>query len=115
MTDLRKAASTNDDARRMFEKIIYIIGRIEADGTRAGANFIKNLKGEENANLYELRPYDERIFCCMWDGNHFVLLTHYTKDGNQTDKLQLARARRARDRWMQEHPVVKKESKKRRR
>lgn len=89
----------------MFEKIRYIIDRVELAGTRAGKNFIKSLKGEENDNLYELRPHDERIFCCMWNGNHFVLLSHYTKDADETDQVELARARGLRDKWIKDHPV----------
>lgn len=93
------------DARIMFEKIAYCIERVRLQGTRAGSKIIKDLKGKENDNLYELRPLDERIFMCLWNGNHFVMLSHYTKDANETDELQLAKARRLRDKFLKEHPV----------
>lgn len=90
-------------AKIMFEKINYCMARIEIQGTRAGEKIIKNLKGEENYNLYELRPLDERIFCCLWNGSNFVLLSHYRKDDNETDPKELSKARRLRDKWMVEH------------
>lgn len=111
----RRAAGGDKDAKIMADKIAYIISRVEMQGTRAGAKFIKDLKGKNNDNLYELRPLYERIFCCLWDGNHFVLLSHYAKDDNDTDTLELARARRLRDEWMKNNPVKKDEDKKKKR
>lgn len=93
------------DARIMFEKIVYCIERVRLQGTRAGSKIIKALKGKENDNLYELRPLDERIFMCLWNGNYFIMLSHYTKDDNETDKLELAKARRLRDKYKREHPI----------
>jgi len=90
-------------ARIMFEKIAYCIERVRLQGTRAGGKIIKDLKGKENDYLYELRPFDERIFMCLWNGNHFVMLSHYTKDSNETDELELAKARRLRDKFIKEH------------
>ena len=58
----------------------------------------------ENDNLYELRPLDERIFMCLWKGNHFVMLSHYRKDANETNELELARARRLGDKFLKELP-----------
>jgi len=92
------------DARIMFDKIAYCIERVRLQGVRAGTKIIKDLKGKENDNLYELRPLDERIFMCLWNGNHFVMLSHYTKDANETNELELARARRLRDKFLKEHP-----------
>jgi hypothetical protein len=93
------------NARIMFEKIAYCIERVRLQGTRAGFKIIKDLKGKENDNLYELRPLDERIFMCLWNGNHFIMLLHYTKDANETDELVLAKARRLRDKYLREHPI----------
>ncbi|MCD9020200.1 type II toxin-antitoxin system RelE/ParE family toxin [Cohnella silvisoli] len=98
-------------ARIMFEKIAYCIERVRLQGTRAGIKIIKDLKGKENDNLYELRPLDERIFMCLWNGNHFIMLSHYTKDANETDDLELAKARRLRDKYMREHPFEGKDKK----
>lgn len=107
--DLRARKNRGDkNAKVMFEKINYCMARVEISGTRAGERIIKNLKGKENDNLYELRPLDERIFCCLWDGNTFVLLSHYTKDDDETDLIELAKARRLRDKWMDDHKDVKK-------
>jgi mRNA-degrading endonuclease RelE of RelBE toxin-antitoxin system len=107
--DLKARKNKGDkDAKIMFDKINYCMARVEIQGTRAGERIIKNLKGKENANLYELRPLDERIFCCLWDGNKFVLLSHYTKDDDETDPIELAKARRLRDKWMDEHMDAKK-------
>lgn len=101
------------DARILFEKINYCIERIRLQGTRAGIKIIKNLKGKENDNLYEIRPLDERIFMCLWHGKHFLMLSHYRKDANETDALELARARRLREKFLKEHPIrVEKEGKK---
>lgn len=93
------------DAKIMFDKIIYCMERVRLQGTRAGTKIIKDLKGKKNENLYELRPLDERIFMCMWNGNNFVMLCHYTKDANETDDLELAKARRLRDKFIKENPI----------
>ncbi|NOU69598.1 hypothetical protein GC096_36885 [Paenibacillus sp. LMG 31461] len=98
------------NAKIMFEKINYCMARVEIQGTRAGEKIIKNLKGKENDNLYELRPLDERIFCCLWDGNNFILLSHYKKDDDETDPIELSKARRLRDKWMLEHKATKTEN-----
>ncbi|QTH46385.1 hypothetical protein J4772_01315 [Cohnella sp. LGH] len=55
--------------------------------------------------MYELRPLDERIFMCLWNGNRFVMLSHYTKDDDETDRLEVAKARRLRDKYISEHPI----------
>jgi phage-related protein len=102
------------NARIMFEKIAYCIERVRLQGTRAGTRIIKDLKGKENDNLYELRPLDERIFMCLWNGNHFIMLSHYTKDADETDKLELSKARRLRDMYMREHPIEDKDKRVRR-
>jgi Phage derived protein Gp49-like (DUF891). len=94
------------NARIKFEKIAYCIERVRLQGIRAGTKIIKDLKGKENDNLYELRPLNERIFMCLWNGNHFVMLSHYTKDSNETDELELARARRLRDKFYSDHPLL---------
>ncbi|RKN85154.1 type II toxin-antitoxin system RelE/ParE family toxin [Paenibacillus ginsengarvi] len=93
------------DARIMFEKIAYCIERVRLQGVRAGTRIIKDLKGKENNNLYELRPLDERIFMCLWNGSYFVMLSHYSKDANETDELELAKARRLRDKFIREHRI----------
>jgi len=89
----------------MFDKIAYCIERVRLQGTQAGTKIIKDLKGKEDYNLYELRPLDERIFMCLWNGNHFVMLSHYKKDANETDELELARARRLRDKFFKESGI----------
>lgn len=112
LTDLEVRKTIGDkDARIMFEKIAYCIERVRLQGTRAGTKIIKDLKGKENDNLFELRPIDERIFMCLWNGNHFVMLSHYTKDANETDELQLAKARRLRDKYIRDHIIDIKEKK----
>ena len=55
-------------------------------------------------NVFAYRE-PERIFMCLWNGNHFVMLSHYTKDADETDELELARARRLRDNYLREHPI----------
>lgn len=60
------------DARIMFEKIVYCIERVRLQGTRAGTKIIKDLKGKQNDNLYELRPLNERIFMC-WESFYHVI------------------------------------------
>jgi mRNA-degrading endonuclease RelE of RelBE toxin-antitoxin system len=106
IAELEKKKNRGDKAAKvMWDKIQYIRQRVRLQGTRAGAKFIKSLKGKENDNLYEIRSIDKRIFMCLWNGNHFVMLSHYTKDDNETDTLELAKARRLRDQYMKDHPA----------
>lgn len=108
MIDLEMRKNRGDkDAKIMFEKIVYCKQRVSLQGTRAGTKIIKNLKGKDNDNLYELRPLDERIFMCLWNGNTFVMLSHYSKDDDETDRLELAKARRLRDEYLKSHTADK--------
>jgi hypothetical protein len=42
---------------------------------------------------------------CLWNGNHFIMLSNYTKDDDETDRLELAKARRLRDNYLKENPI----------
>lgn len=68
-------APANKNARIKLEQIIYCLNRLEHQGTRAGEKFTKRISGD----IWELRPGHNRILFFGWNGNHFVLLHHFTK------------------------------------
>lgn len=43
----------------------------------------------------------ERIFYARWHDNHFILLSHYTKRQNETDRREVLRAIRLYEDWIE--------------
>lgn len=57
MRALGERAARDKDARIQLDQMIYVMSRIEVDGTRAGEKFVKQIRGA----LYELRPGGNRV------------------------------------------------------
>ncbi|WP_240763220.1 type II toxin-antitoxin system RelE/ParE family toxin [Paenibacillus thalictri] len=79
----------------MLKKIVYCLGILQAEGSRADEKFTKQIDGD----LWELRVSDERVFFFLWDGNHIVLLHSFRKETNKTPKAEIEKAKREMADW----------------
>ncbi|WEV37943.1 type II toxin-antitoxin system RelE/ParE family toxin [Lactobacillus sp. ESL0677] len=60
----------------------------------------KVLKGYKYP-IMKLHTLPDRIFYASYDANKFILLTHYTKKQNKTDKKQVERAISLLENWLE--------------
>lgn len=60
-------------------------------GTRAGEKIVKHLEGD----IWELRPFSDRILFAAWIDGSFVLLHHFQKKTRKTPRKEIEQAKRA--------------------
>lgn len=77
------------DSRINFNKIRDYIKILSEHGTRAGEPFVKHLEGD----IWELRPMRNRILFFAYDGETFVLLSHFVKKTQKTPKSEIEKAK----------------------
>jgi phage-related protein len=99
MAELNKKAETDKQARGLLKKIIFCLGILAEDGTRAGENFTKHIEGK----LWELRPGDHRVFFFLWSGNNIVLLHSFRKETRKTPSEEIDKAKREMEDWISRH------------
>lgn len=77
-------------SRKKADKILDYIDVLSKRGTFAGEPYIKHVEGE----LWELRPWRDRIFFVAWHEGSFVLLHHFMKKTQKTPKKEIDKAKR---------------------
>ena len=88
---LIKLRLKNDkDSRINLNKINDCIESLHLYGTRVGEPYVKHLDGK----IWELRPLRNRILFFGFDGNSFVLLSHFIKKTQKTPKREIEKAKR---------------------
>ncbi|MBQ7573537.1 MAG: type II toxin-antitoxin system RelE/ParE family toxin [Clostridia bacterium] len=80
---------TDKNSRINFNKIREYIKILSEYGTKAGEPFVKHLSGE----IWELRPIRNRILFFAYDGNRFILLSHFVKKTQKTPKHEIEKAK----------------------
>lgn len=83
-------AHKDKDSRINLKKIYDYIEALSEYGTVLGEPFINHLEGD----IWELRPLRNRILFFGYDGNQFVLLSHFIKKTQKTPKRELEKAKR---------------------
>ncbi len=96
----RISHSNQKQDKAIYVKMQHQINLLRVLGTTLHAPQAKQLKGLD-LPLWELRPMPERVFYGVWQGNKFVLLSHYTKKKNKTDPKAINRALVRLDDWYQ--------------
>lgn len=84
---------TDKDSRINFTKIIEYVNALQLHGKALGMPYIKHLTGE----IWELRPLKNRILFFGYDGNNFVLLSHFIKKTKKTPKREIEKAKKLMD------------------
>lgn len=88
LTELSRRKDKN--SRINLTKMRDYIKALSTYGTVLGEPFIKHLDGE----IWELRPLRNRILFFGYDGNQFVLLSHFLKKTQKTPKREIEKAKR---------------------
>lgn len=83
--------SSKKQDKAIYAKMRHQINMLKMPGTSLHSPQAKKLKGLD-VNLWELRPMPECVFYGVWQGNKFVLLSHYTKKQNKTDPREIRKA-----------------------
>lgn len=81
-----------------FNKIRDYIQILSTYGTRAGEPYIKHIDGE----IWELRPLRNRILFFGYDGEQFVLLSHFIKKTQKTPQREIEKAKRLMNDYVEE-------------
>lgn len=76
------------NSRINLNKIRDYIQTLSIHGTRAGEPFVKHIDGE----IWELRPLRNRILFFAYDGEQFILLSHFVKKTQKTPKREIENA-----------------------
>ena len=88
---LKKLADKKDkDSRVNLTKIRDYVKALSKYGTVLGEPYIKHLDGD----IWELRPLRNRILFFGYDGNSFVLLSHFIKKTQKTPNREIEKAKR---------------------
>lgn len=83
------AKKKDKDSRINFNKIRDYINMLSEHGTRIGEPYVKHLDGD----IWELRPIRNRILFFAYDGENFVLLSHFVKKTQKTPKSEIDKAK----------------------
>ena len=83
------AKKKDKDSRINFNKIRDYINMLSEHGTRIGEPYVKHLEGD----IWELRPIRNRILFFAYDGENFVLLSHFVKKTQKTPKSEIEKAK----------------------
>jgi phage-related protein len=89
LDELKNKAETSKNERVNRDKILAYIVALKQYGTRIGQPVVKHVDG----NLWELRPFANRIFFFYWNKNRFVLLHRYIKKSQKTPTKEIEKAR----------------------
>ena len=86
---LQELSTKNDKNSRInLNKIRDYIKMLSEYGTRAGEPYVKYI----DEGIWELRPLSNRILFFGYDGNQFILLTHFIKKTQKTPARELKKA-----------------------
>jgi phage-related protein len=88
---LTELANKNDKNSRInLNKIRDYVKSLSLYGKALGEPYIKHLDGE----IWELRPLRNRILFFGYDGERFVLLSHFIKKTQKTPQREIEKAKR---------------------
>ena len=88
LMSLAKKADSNKDARIQFKQITLYIELLKNQGTKMSPNITKHLDGE----IWELRPWFNRVLYFYFENNTFVLLHMLRKKTQKTPKSEIEKA-----------------------
>jgi phage-related protein len=87
---LREKGETSKADKVRAKKILTYIHTLRRTGTRAGLPYMKHIDGD----IWELRPFSDRIFLFFYKDNIFILVHHFLKKTRKTPKSEIEQAKR---------------------
>jgi phage-related protein len=97
--DLTAKVSKSKDARIQLEQMETALNRLEQLGPLAGYNFVDKLTN----HIWEITPGINRVLLFSWDGNKYVLLSHFRKKTGKTPRREIKKAELRRNDWLNRH------------
>jgi phage-related protein len=95
---IKELSCKNDKNSRInLAKINDYIEALHRYGTKVGEPYIKHLDGK----IWELRPLRNRILFFGYDGEQFILLSHFIKKTQKTPKREIEKAERLMNDYME--------------
>lgn len=88
LEELRKSKSKN--SRIKANKIRIYMRALKEHGLALSEPEIKKI----DKNIWELRPLKDRFLFAHWDGDKFIILTHFVKSTQKTPKAEIDKANR---------------------
>lgn len=89
MSLLNDKAATSKSDRVLLKKILEYIKILERYGTRAGLPYMRYI----DAGIWELRPFDNRIFFTHLHDGRFLLLHYFEKSTAKTPPREIRKAK----------------------
>lgn len=97
--DLTMRAPNNKDARIQLDQLETILDRLEQLEPLSGYNFVDKL----TKNIWEVTPGINRVLLFLWDGNKYVILSHFRKKTGKTPRREIEKAELRRKDWIERH------------
>ncbi|QQZ63555.1 type II toxin-antitoxin system RelE/ParE family toxin [Paenibacillus sonchi] len=95
--DLTAQAPKNKNARIQLDQMEVALDRLEQLGPLAGYNFVDKL----TKDIWEITPGVNRVLLFLWDGNKYVLLSHFRKKTGKTPRSEIKKAELRRKDWLE--------------
>ena len=90
LKDLEEKSLHSKEDRIKFNKIDQYIEILRMYGTSAGEPYMKHLEGE----IWELRPFRDRILFFYYEKGAFILLSCFMKKTQKTPKREITKAKK---------------------
>ena len=95
---LKKLSLSNGkDAKINKNKVLTYIEALRKYGTKVGEKICKHIRED----IWELRPLDNRIMLFYHKNDEYVLLSQFIKKTNKTPKLEIEKAIRLRNDYIE--------------
>lgn len=96
LEELRKKAFKNKDARIQYNQATLYIELLQNNGTKLPDNITKHI----DADIWELRPGNNRIFYFFCEKNRIILLHSFRKKTQKTPRREIEKAKAERDDYL---------------
>jgi phage-related protein len=88
--ELQAKGQTSKADRVRVNKLLTYIRVLQTHGTRAGEPYTKHIDGD----IWELRPFNDRVFFFYFKNNTYILLHHFVKKTRKTPPNEIDHAKR---------------------
>lgn len=96
------AKHKDKQSRIKHEKIAQQLDYLSQFGLAVGMPTLRSILGKGMKDLWELRPFKDRVLFVVRREDHFVVLHHFQKGANLD--LEVARAKREYDEYLTDNP-----------
>ena len=88
--ELQNKGQTSKTDRVRANKLLTYIRVLQTHGTRAGEPYTKHI----DCDIWELRPFNDRVFFFYFKNNTYILLHHFVKKTRKTPPGEIDQAKK---------------------